>query len=75
MTVRRSEPTETTAGATQVVFACVRDGGRSVIALVLDPGGQDQATVRRVITDIDSRVRILVSGLVPGTELRPSVVA
>lgn len=39
-----------------------------------DPKGKDDATVRRIIGDIDQRVRALVSELVPGLELGPSVV-
>jgi protein-tyrosine-phosphatase len=38
-----------------------------------DPKGQDEATVRRVIADIDSRVRALLADLVPRHELPPSV--
>ena len=38
-----------------------------------DPKGQDEATVRRVIADIDARVRGLLTELVPGHELPPSV--
>lgn len=40
-----------------------------------DPGGQDEATVRRIIADLDTRVRELLVELVPGIELPPSVVA
>jgi arsenate reductase len=40
---------------------------------VADPGGQDQATVRAVIADIDGRVRAMLTDLVPGIELGPSV--
>ena len=42
---------------------------------VEDPGGQDQETVRAIITDIDGRVRRLLVGLVPDIELPPSVLA
>ena len=38
-----------------------------------DPKGQDEATVRRVIADIDRRVRRLLAELVPDQELPPSV--
>lgn len=38
-----------------------------------DPGGQDEATVRRIVADLDSRVRELLVELVPGIELPPSV--
>jgi hypothetical protein len=37
------------------------------------PRGQDPATVRRIVADLDSRVRVLVSELVPGVRLPPSV--
>lgn len=40
---------------------------------VADPGGQDEATVRAVIADLDSRVRALLVELVPGIVLPPSV--
>ncbi|MBA2768067.1 MAG: heat-shock protein HtpX [Sporichthyaceae bacterium] len=39
-----------------------------------DPKGQDEATVRRIVTDIDTRVRELLVRLVPDLELPPSVV-
>ncbi len=39
-----------------------------------DPGGQDEATVRRIIADLDARVRGLLVELVPGIELPSSVV-
>ena len=42
---------------------------------VADPGGQDQATVREIIADLDGRVRALLVELVPDIELPPSVVA
>ena len=38
-----------------------------------DPGGQDDATVRRIIGDVDARVRHLLVELVPDLELPPSV--
>lgn len=38
-----------------------------------DPKGQDDTTVRRIVADIDARVRALVVELVPGLELPPSV--
>jgi arsenate reductase (thioredoxin) len=38
-----------------------------------DPKGQDEATVRRIVADIDGRVRLLLADLLPGAELRPSV--
>lgn len=40
---------------------------------VADPGGQDEATVRAVIADLDTRVRGLLVELVPDIELPPSV--
>ena len=36
-----------------------------------DPKGQDDATVRRIVADIDTRVRDLLVELVPGLELPP----
>ena len=38
-----------------------------------DPKGQDDATVRRIMGDIDNRVRDLLVEVVPGIELPPSV--
>jgi arsenate reductase len=38
-----------------------------------DPKGQDEATVRRVVADIDGRVRALLTELVPDHQLPPSV--
>ena len=38
-----------------------------------DPKGQDDATVRRIMGDIDTRVRDLLVELVPDIELPPSV--
>ena len=38
-----------------------------------DPKGQDAATVRRVVADIDTRVRDLLTELVPAHALPPSV--
>lgn len=40
-----------------------------------DPKGQDEATVRRIITDIDNRVRDLLVELVPDIDLDPSLLA
>lgn len=40
---------------------------------VADPGGQDEATVRGIVADLDARVRALLVGLVPGLDLPPSV--
>lgn len=40
---------------------------------VADPGGQDAATVRAVIADLDRRVRALLVDLVPDLELPASV--
>ena len=39
-----------------------------------DPKGQDEATVRRIVADIDQRVRRLLTTLVPDLALPPSVV-
>ena len=39
---------------------------------VADPGGQDEATVRAIIADLDARVRGLLVELVPDIELPPS---
>jgi arsenate reductase (thioredoxin) len=38
-----------------------------------DPHGQDQATIRGIIAELDRRVRDLVTELVPGYDLPPSV--
>jgi protein-tyrosine-phosphatase len=38
-----------------------------------DPKGQDEATVRRIVADIDRRVRRLLAELVPDHQLPPSV--
>ena len=38
-----------------------------------DPGGQDDATVRRIVADLDARVRALLRELVPDLDLAPSV--
>ena len=40
---------------------------------VSDPGGQDEATVRAIIADLDARVRDLVVELVPDVRLPASV--
>jgi hypothetical protein len=40
-----------------------------------DPGGQDPETVRRIVADLDSRVRDLLVDLVPDIDLPPSVIA
>jgi arsenate reductase (thioredoxin) len=40
-----------------------------------DPKGQDDATVRRILADIDTRVRDLVVELVPDVQLPASVLA
>ena len=39
-----------------------------------DPGGQDEATVLRIVADLDTRVRDLLVELVPDIELPPSLV-
>jgi arsenate reductase (thioredoxin) len=41
---------------------------------VEDPGGQDDATVARIVADIDGRVRAMLGELVPDLALPPSVV-
>jgi protein-tyrosine-phosphatase len=38
-----------------------------------DPKGQDEATVRRIVADIDGRVRSLLGELLPDLDLPPSV--
>jgi arsenate reductase len=38
-----------------------------------DPGGQEEQVVRRIVADLDKRVRDLVVELVPEIELPPSV--
>ena len=38
-----------------------------------DPKGQDPETVRRILADIDGRVRALLAQLVPAHDLPPSV--
>jgi protein-tyrosine-phosphatase len=48
-------------------------GVRYVDWPVDDPAGQDPATVRRIVSDIDQRVRALVRELVRDHELPPSV--
>ena len=48
-------------------------GVRYVDWPVADPGGQDAATVRGIVRDLDGRVRALLVELVPGLELPPSV--
>jgi arsenate reductase len=48
-------------------------GVRYVDWPVDDPGGQDEREVRRIVADIDGRVRALLVELVPDLELPPSV--
>ncbi|MEQ6901594.1 heat-shock protein HtpX [Nocardioides sp. YIM 152588] len=50
-------------------------GVRYVDWPVADPGGQDEATVRAIIADIDGRVRGMLAELVPDLDLPPSVLA
>jgi arsenate reductase (thioredoxin) len=38
-----------------------------------DPGGQDEAVVRRIVAELDTRVRALLRELVPDLELPPAV--
>ena len=40
-----------------------------------DPGGQDEATVRRIVADLDARVRDLLVELIPDMDLPPSVLS
>ena len=42
---------------------------------VADPAGQDEATVRGIVADLDRRVRELLVELLPDLELSPSVLA
>lgn len=49
-------------------------GVRYVDWPVDDPAGQDGATVRRIIADLDTRVRNLLVELVPDIDLPPSVI-
>ena len=48
-------------------------GVRYVDWPVADPGGQDEAGVRAVVADLDSRVRTMLTELVAGIDLPPSV--
>ncbi len=48
-------------------------GVRYVDWPVADPGGQDPATVRAIIADLDARVRSMLTDLVPDLELPASV--
>jgi arsenate reductase (thioredoxin) len=48
-------------------------GVRYVDWPVADPGGQDEATVREIIADLDGRVRALLLELSPDIDLPPSV--
>ena len=50
-------------------------GVRYVDWPVADPGGQDPATVRAIVADLDERVRQLVTELAPGHQLPASVLA
>ena len=49
-------------------------GVRYVDWPVDDPQGQDEENVRRIVADLDARVRDLLGELVPDLELPPSVV-
>ena len=49
-------------------------GVRYVDWPVADPKGQDDATVRGIVADLDARVRDLLSDLVPDLVLPPSVI-
>jgi arsenate reductase len=62
-----------------VTLGCGEDcpyvpGVRYVDWPVDDPKGQDDETVRRIVADLDARVRDLLRELVPDLELPPSVV-
>ena len=48
-------------------------GAKYVDWPVDDPCGQDEATVRGIVADLDTRVRNLLVELVPDNELPPSV--
>jgi hypothetical protein len=48
-------------------------GVRYVDWPVDDPAGQADATVRRIVADLDIRVRALVGELLPDLDLPPSV--
>jgi arsenate reductase (thioredoxin) len=48
-------------------------GVRYVDWPVDDPGGQDDATVRRIVGELDAHVRALLVELVPDLDLPPSV--
>ena len=50
-------------------------GVRYVDWPVDDPKGQDDATVRRIVADLDARVRALVTELAPDVDLPASVLA
>jgi arsenate reductase (thioredoxin) len=50
-------------------------GVRYVDWPVDDPKGQDDATVRRIVAELDQRVRALLVELVPDLQLPPSVVS
>ncbi len=50
-------------------------GVRYVDWPVEDPKGQDDATVRRIVADLDKRVRELVTELAPDVELSAAVLA
>jgi protein-tyrosine-phosphatase len=68
-----------------VLFACVHNSGRSVVAAALarhyagdlvdvrdagsDPKGQDDGTVASIVTDLDARVRALLTDVAPGLTL------
>lgn len=66
------------ASAVAITLGCGEEcpyvpGVRYVDWPVADPGGQDPATVRAIIADIDGRVRGLLGDLVPDLDLPPSV--
>jgi ArsR family transcriptional regulator len=79
----REQPTlltrETIAASTiAVTLGCGEQcpyvpGVRYVDWPVADPGGQDDATVRSIVADLDTRVRGLLVDLVPDIDLPRSV--
>ena len=81
----REEPTRLTretiaASSMAITLGCGEEcpyvpGVRYVDWPVADPGGQDPATVRAIVADLDERVRGLLVELVPDLELAPSVLS
>lgn len=76
-----SKPTRETIAASDlaITLGCGEEcpyvpGVQYVDWPVDDPGGQDEPTVRRIVADLDTRVRALLVELVPDIALPPSVV-